>query len=298
MLSLHTNASSLSSLNSLQKSGSKLAVAQTRIGTGYRVNSAMDDAAGLQIATRLQAQSSGMAVAMRNAQNSISMLQTGDALLGEIGTILTRMSDLAVQAADGSYNQADRNAMHEEYVSLSKEVSSIMNNGQYAGEALFRYVVPASDSGKLGSGPIRFQIGDSAAETIVEDFRNSLGDINGALYFSIDNGRLFGFPPDGPNTELSVQASASQMIGTLAQARDAVQSLRSRFGALGNRLQFAYDNLSNMRTNTQNAEGRIMDADYASEAATATKYQMLMQAGTAMLKQSSSLSQLVTSLVQ
>lgn len=298
MLSLHTSASSLSSLNGLQKSGSKLAVAQTRLSTGYRINSAMDDAAGLQIATRLNAQSSGMSVAMRNTQNDISMLQTGDALLGEIGTILTRMSDLAIQAADGTYGQADRNAMHGEYVSLSKEIFSIMTNAQYAGEPLFRYVVDSEKPGRLGKGPIQFQIGATASEVVVDDFRDSLGRINAALYFAIDNGRLFGFPPDGQGTELSVQDSANDMIGALAKASDEVQALRSRFGALGNRLQFAHDNLSHMEQNTTSAAGRIMDADYAAETATATQYQMLMQAGTAMLKQSNSMAQLVMSLVQ
>lgn len=298
MLSLHTNSSSLFALNGLHKSTDKLSVSQQRIGTGYRVNSAMDDAAGLQIATRLNAQSSGMGAAMHNTQNSISMLQAGDALLGEIGDMLTRMSDLAVQASDGSYSQADRDAMDSEYDSLSKQIFSTMNDAQYAGQPLFRYVVDSENPGTLGKGPIQFQIGASSSEVVTEDFRGSLGNINAALYFSIDNGRLFGFPPDGPNTQLDVQSSASQMIGALANARDQVQALRSRFGALSNRLQFAYDNLSSMQVNTKNAQGRIVDTDFATETAEATTNQMLMQAGTAMLKQSNSMSQLVMSLVQ
>lgn len=301
MLSLHTSASSLSSLNGLYKSGNKLATAQNRLGTGYRINSAMDDAAGLQIATRLKAQSSGIAVAKRNTQNGISMLQAGEGLLEEVGNLLTRMSDLAIQAADGAYSQADRNAMHTEYVALSRQIFDVMNDGTYAGEPLFRYVAAPpgpGGPGTFGLGPVQFQIGDTSDQVITEDFRSSLGAINFALYFAIDDGRLFAFPPDGPGTELRTQTAAHALIGDLARAQVAVSDLRSRFGALSNRLQHTYTNLSNMATNTKAAEGRIMDADYATETATATKYQMLMQSGTAMLKQSNSMSQLVMSLVQ
>ena len=102
MLSLHTNAASLSAQNSLSRTQSSLSTSMTRLSTGYRINSSMDDAAGLQIATRLKAQTSGMAVAMRNTQNSTSMLQTADGALGEVSNILVRMKDLATQAADAS----------------------------------------------------------------------------------------------------------------------------------------------------------------------------------------------------
>ena len=102
MLSLHTNVASLSAQDSLGRTQTSLSTSMTRLSTGYRINSAMDDAAGLQIATRLKAQSSGMSVAMRNTQNSISMLQTADGALNEVNNILTRMKDLATQAADGS----------------------------------------------------------------------------------------------------------------------------------------------------------------------------------------------------
>ena len=107
MLSLHTNNAALSAQNSLTRTQSSLSTSMTRLSTGYRINSAMDDAAGLQIATRLKAQTSGMAVAMRNTQNSISMLQTAEGALDEVGNILVRMKDLATQAADGSSSAVD-----------------------------------------------------------------------------------------------------------------------------------------------------------------------------------------------
>ncbi|WP_229260141.1 flagellin N-terminal helical domain-containing protein [Duganella aquatilis] len=144
MLSLRTSLASLSSQNALRRASSTLATSQTRLSTGYRVNSAMDDAAGLQLATRLSAQSSGMAVAMRNTQNGISMLQTADGMLDEVSNLLTRLGELAVQAADGSSTQADRDALHAEYVTQSKQIDQIINEGVYAGKYLMRYIVAPS----------------------------------------------------------------------------------------------------------------------------------------------------------
>ena len=110
MLSLHTNSSALSAQNSISRTQSQLSTSQTRLSTGFRVNSAMDDAAGLQIATRLKYQTSGMTVAMRNTQNSISMMQTAEGALDETSNILVRMKDLATQSADGSSTDDDRTA--------------------------------------------------------------------------------------------------------------------------------------------------------------------------------------------
>ena len=107
MLSLHTNAAALSAQNSISRTQMALSTSQTRLSTGFRVNSAMDDAAGLQIATRLKSQTSGMAVAMRNTQNSISMMQTAEGALDETTNILVRMKDLATQSADASANGSE-----------------------------------------------------------------------------------------------------------------------------------------------------------------------------------------------
>lgn len=301
VLSLHTNPASNAALNGLRKSAQSLATAQDRLGTGKRINSARDDAAGLQVATRLKTQSSGMAAAMRNLQNSTSMLQTGDALLGEIGNLLTRMSDLAIQAADGSFTQADREAMHAEYVGLSEQVLDVMNESRYAGTYLFRYVVapPGPDGpGTFGLGPVTFQIGSSTEESVTVDFRNPLGRINTALYYAIDNGNLHDHPQDGPDTELLSAEAANLMVGKLVEAQQSVLDLRSTLGALGNRFEAAYDNLAQTKLNTDAAAGQIADADFATEVAAMTTSQMLTQSGTAMLKQTSSMSRLVMSLIE
>lgn len=301
MLSLHTNSPLLSAVNNLDRAGKRLSDAQTRLSTGYRINSAADDAAGLQIATRLAAQSSGMAVAMRNTQNTMSILQTADGLMGEADDILHRMSDLAVAAADASSTDADRAGMNAEYVSLSEQVLDIVNESRYGGAYLFRYIVAPpgpNGPGMMGLGPMHFQIGASADESITEDFRPELGRLNASLYYAIDQGNLDGYPVDGPGTDLLTSDAANGLIGTLAEASEDVGALRARFGALGNRMESVFNNLTNMRTNTDRARGQIMDTDYATETAIATRNQMLMNAGTAMIKNATTVMQLAKSLIE
>src|SRR6478672_8631433 len=128
MLSLHTNNAALSAQNSINRTQESLSTSMTRLSTGYRINSAMDDAAGLQIATRLKAQTSGMAVAMRNTQNSTSMLQTASGALEEVSNIMVRMKDLATQAADQSSSGTDKDALQAEFTSLSDELKNIHTN--------------------------------------------------------------------------------------------------------------------------------------------------------------------------
>jgi flagellin len=295
MLSLHTNVAALSAQSTLSRTSKALSASQAHLATGYRVNSAMDDAAGLQIATRLKSQSSGMAVAMRNTQNGMSMLQVADGLMDEVTNILIRVKDLATQAADDSSTPGDRDAMHAEYVTQSEEVFKIINETTYNGEPLIRYTV--SDPGQMGTGPVTFQTGESKSEKITIDFRPLLGQLNGSLYFALDNGHLFGYPVDDPNTELTSADHARIVMDKATDALKDVSALRAQFGALGNRLQSAFNNLSNIKANTEAARGRIVDADYATETANATSEQMLAQAGISMLKQSNSMPQLVMALV-
>ncbi|QBE65662.1 flagellin N-terminal helical domain-containing protein [Pseudoduganella lutea] len=293
MLSLHTNNAALSAQNSLSRTQSTLSTSMTRLSTGYRINSAMDDAAGLQIATRLKTQTSGMQVAMRNTQNSISMLQTADGALDQTTNILNRMKDLATQAADGSSTAADKTAMQGEYDSLADELTNIFGNTKFGGTELFK-----TTGGKLNAA-ISFQIGADSAEKLDADFTTELGTATDATSgigsvstrFSANN-----VAPGAVGTELT--ASANATISKLATAIDSVSALRSKIGAVSNRLDHVNSNLSNISTNTKAAAGRIMDVDFATESASMTSNQMLLQAGTAMLKQSNSQSSLVMSLLQ
>ncbi|RRN81029.1 MULTISPECIES: flagellin [Pseudoxanthomonas] len=276
MLSLHTNSAGLTIRNNLASSNAALSTSMTRLGTGYKINSAADDAAGLQIATRLLAQTRGMSVAAQNTQNGISLMQTAEGALQEFTNIVLRMKDLATQAADGSTTTSDLTALDAEYQDLVKELGNILSNTTYGGEALL-------DGGKL-AGSVSFQIGATAAETMSVDI-------------SADITKLKDF--QGTNaSDLTTSGNASALISTLNTTLDDVGAARSKLGAAQNRLTHTYNNLQNMQTNTTDARGRIMDVDYASETANMTAKNILMQAGTSMLKQSSQMSQMVLSLLQ
>lgn len=387
MLSLHTNAAALSAQSSISKTQSSLSTSMTRLSTGYRINSAMDDAAGLQIATRLKAQTSGMAMAMRNTQNATSMIQTADGALGETVNILVRMKDLATQAADGSSTVDDQKAMQSEFDTLTNELSNVLGNTSFAGaklmsvaasagekasalsksisdgllvtdastgttfkatsagsllataitlnsttpnttnaaavvtattnkltadkadqvakataaaSAAYSTAANASDAANNGkfSDNLQFQIGASTKETMSFNLAAQLGDMQTALKGATANFNTFGAAASTPGTELTTPANASAAIDKLQTAIDAVGTSRSALGAAANRLDKVYSNLSNVSTNTQAASGRIMDTDFATESSNMTASQMLLQAGTAMLKQSNSMSSMVMSLLQ
>jgi len=291
MLSLHTNNAALSAQNAIGRTQSSLSTSMTRLSTGYRINSAMDDAAGLQIATRLKAQTSGMAVAMRNTQNSTSMLQTAEGALDEVSNMLIRMKDLATQAADASSTSADKTAMQSEYDALGKELNNVLKNTTFAGANLL-----AGTNGTLITGAMTFQIGASASETMSVDMSAAMSAVGTAVSaattkYSTPAGATAG-------TEITSSANATTAITNLSTALDKVGTLRSDLGAAANRLEHVYNNLSNISTNSKAAMGRIMDVDFAAESANMTSNQMLLQASTAMLKQSNSMSSMVMSLLQ
>ncbi|MBQ5963916.1 flagellin [Massilia sp. ZL223] len=284
MLSLHTNAAALSAQNSISRTQSSLSTSMTRLSTGFRINSAMDDAAGLQIATRLKAQSSGMAVAMRNTQNSISMLQTAEGALDEVTNMLVRMKDLATQAADQSSTSDDKIAMQEEFNNLGQELGNVLKNTKFGGETLL--------VGGTVASAMTFQIGAETAETMSVDLSAAMSAMESAVSTATSN---YAAASTGAS-ELTATANAT--IDLLKTAIADVGTVRSGLGAAANRLNHVYNNLANISTNTKNATGRIMDVDFASESANMTSNQMLLQAGTAMLKQSNSMSSMVMSLLQ
>ncbi|NMG63558.1 Lateral flagellin [Azoarcus indigens] len=294
MLSLHTNAAALSTTAAVGSNQKALSTSMTRLGTGYRINSAMDDAAGLQIATRLEAQTRGMSVAMRNTQNGISMMQVAEGAFEEVTNILMRMKDLATESATASATDDDRTAMQSEFDALGSELANIIKNTSFGGEKLFSSGTTLDGTGGKLSDALTFQIGATSDETMEVDTSTALGDLATAL---ADISTMFAATPTA-GTEISAATDANTMIDTIADALDDVGSLRSQLGAASNRLDHVYNNLSNMSTNTTEARSRIMDVDYASETANMTSKQLLMQASTSMLKQSSSMSQLVLSLMQ
>ncbi|RHW20072.1 lateral flagellin LafA [Pseudomonas jilinensis] len=276
-LSIHTNYSALITQTSLNKTNSSLGTNQQRLSTGFRINSAADDAAGLQIATRLNAQSRGMDVAMRNTQDGVSLLQTAEGAFQEMTDIMQRMKDLATQAANDTNSADDRTALKSEFDALAAEVDNILGNTKYAGEALF------AGGGKF-TAAVNLQIGASAAETMAVDVSAALTTLNtewtAAKAGTLDNA-----------------ANAGAAITLMETALDSVTAMRSDFGANINRLNHTANNLANMRDNTEMAKGRIMDADFARESANMTKNSMLMQSGISMLRQAGQMPGMVMSLL-
>ncbi|WP_278807825.1 flagellin [Obesumbacterium proteus] len=278
-LSIFTNASSMASTNALNKSNSLLSTSMERLGTGKRINSAADDAAGLQIASRLQGQTNGMTVAKRNIADATSMLQTAEGAFDEVSNIMYRMKDLATQAANDTNSTEDRASLQSEFTELNKELKNIMDNTQYGGTKLL-----TGASGLAKTGGLNFQIGASNAETLNVDMGTKLGGLSTTI------GTLSGL-------KLDTATSASGAIGQLEGSLKEVGSLRSTLGANINRLGHTAANLANMQDNTELALGNIRDADFASEASTMTRQQMLAQTSMSMLKQSNSMSGMVMSLL-
>ncbi|MCC2974373.1 flagellin [Massilia sp. IC2-476] len=283
MLSLHTNNAALSAQTSINRTQNSLSTSMTRLSTGYRINSAMDDAAGLQIASRLKAQTSGMAVAMRNTQNSTSMLQTAEGALDEVGNMLVRMKDLATQAADASSTDDDKKAMQSEFDALGLELKNVLQNTTFGGTKLL--------VGGTVASSMTFQIGASSSETMAVDLSADMTQMASDVSTATAN-----YTSTTTGTELTSSANAT--IASLETALNSVNKVRSGLGAAANRLEHVYNNLSNISTNSKAATGLIMDVDFATESANMTSNQMLLQAGTAMLKQSNSMSSMVMSLLQ
>ena len=286
-LSIFTSASSMSSTNAMNKANNLLSTAMERLGTGKRINSAADDAAGLQIATRLQGQTNGMTVAQRNISDATALLQTAEGAFDEVSNIMYRMKDLATQAANDTNGTQDRDAISAEMTELNKELSNIMGNTKYAGENLFQDTKDASGnvtaSAKFTSG-MNFQIGSSTGEKLNVDVSAQLSAITSTLS-DLESGTVDSFD------------NAQDMISKLDGAIGEVGTMRSSLGANINRLGHTAANLANMKDNTDLALSNIQDADYATEASTMTRNQLLAQTSMSMLKTSNSMSSMVMNLL-
>ncbi|MGL5707008.1 MAG: lateral flagellin LafA [Aeromonas sp.] len=274
-LSIHTNFASLTTQNQLNSTNKMLSNAMQRLGTGLRINSAADDAAGLQIATRLQAQSNGQKVGMSNAQNAISMMQTAEGAMDEMSNIAQRMKDLATQAANGTNSADDMGALDKEYVELQKELKNITDNTTFGGTNLLTTKF---------AGDVAFQVGGEAGEVVTVNVKTDLKAVTDVTSLA------------APVSSLS--SAAGTAMADMKTLLDNIGKARSGFGANINRLEHTVANLSNMKENTDMAKGRIMDADFAQESTNMTKNQMLMQAGMSVLSNSNQMTGMVTSLLR
>ncbi|CZF86036.1 lateral flagellin LafA [Grimontia marina] len=279
-LSMHTNYASLVTQNTLNNTSNLLNNAMERLSTGYRINSAADDAAGLQIANRLDSQTRGMNVAMRNAQDGISMMQTAEGAMDEMTNIVYRMSDLATQALNGSNGADELAALDAEYQQLTAELTNIMDNTSFGGNKLLK-------TGSFAAGAVSFQIGATSAERLAVDVSAELGDLDTAV-------AGLGDLTTAANADAALKALKETDGGILKN----LGQTRAAFGANINRLEHTIVNLGNMTENTAAAKGRITDADFAVESSNMTKNQMLMQAGTTVLSQTNQLPGMAMSLLR
>ena len=275
-LSVQTNFAQMVAMTNMNKSNNALQGAMERLGTGFRINKASDDAAGLQIANRLTAQTKGINVAIRNAQDATGMLQTADSSLSEITDIAYRMKELATQSANDTNSAADRGALDDEYQELKTEVGRIMQDTKFGGDLLL-------EGGKLGTAPVNFQIGESVGEVLAFDATAEIGAITAAY---------------GANMDVTTQVNASAEITNVDTLINAVGDARSKMGANINRLEFTINNQTAVSQGAEAAKGRIMDADFAVETANLSKQQLLMQSGVSVLAQAKQSGQLVSSLLR
>ncbi|MGL4449074.1 MAG: lateral flagellin LafA [Aeromonas sp.] len=283
-LSIHTNYSSLTTQNQLNRTNNSLATSMQRLGTGLRINSAKDDAAGLQMATRLNAQSSGMAVGSRNASDAISMMQTAEGAMDEMTNITQRMKDLATQGANGTATSADRKAVGSEMKELAAEMKNIQDNTKFGGEKLF------GSAGKFGKA-VTFQIGEGSSEKLTVDASKNLSSVSKAISTMTKDFST-------ASSTAIAQSTFNKQISTLGAVLDTIGAVRSQFGANINRLEHTQNNLANMKENTDLAKGRIMDADFAAETTNKTKQEMLLQAGMTVLGSANQMTGMVSSLMR
>lgn len=271
-LYIQTNVASLAAQRNVHRNQSALGKSFDRLSSGYRINTAADDAAGLAISESMKSQIRSYTVAERNAADGISMAQTAEGALGDVHDVLGRMRELAMQSSNGSLTDTDRGYIDTEFAQLKDEVSRIQDSAKFNGKEL----IGASTSS------ITFQVGlnNTAADQITVDFGNV--SLTGLVATSLSVGSLSG---------------AQGALSTIDTAIGAVSTARSGFGAAMNRLEVASSNIQTMRLNLSAANSRIRDVDVASEAASMSRNQVLTQAGVSVLAQANQQPQVALSLL-
>jgi len=276
---INTNIMSLNAQRNLSATQSALATSVQRLSTGLRVNSAKDDAAGLAIAERMNTQVRGMNVAIRNANDAISLSQTAEGSLSKINDMGQRMRELAVQSANATNSDSDRKNLDAEYQALAQEIKRNLAGAAFNGTKLF-----------ATAAALTFQVGANAATTdqITINTENLAGD---AKFTAVIGNNA---KPDG----IATVTAASAALGKLDDMLALVNAKRAEFGATQNRFEAVIQTLQVSAENQTAARSRIMDADFASETAALTRAQVLQQAGTSMLSQANSLPNNVLSLLR
>lgn len=287
MAVVNTNVNATVAQNALVRNERQMNTAMERLSTGQRINGAKDDAAGLAISSRMTSQVRGLEVGIRNANDAISMISTADGALVEVGNMLQRMRELALQSANGTTTSADRNYLNSEYSNLLTEIDRIAQNTQWNGSSILNHATTASST-------FAYQVGANGGQTISVDF----GDFNntGASGVMQDLNSAHGSIAAG--TTASAMTTATSAVVSIDSAIASVNSQRATFGGAINQLTYAVDNLASVKVNAEASRSRILDTDYAVETSELARTQIIQQAGTAMLAQANQLPQTVLSLLQ
>jgi len=257
---INNNISALNTRNQLYVTNTAMSKSMEKLSSGKRINRAADDAAGLSISEKMRAQIRGLNQAVRNAQDGISFIQTAEGALDEVSNMLVRLKELAVQKANGTYNGEDKSNLALEMDQLGEEIKSIYQNTKFNGMNVL-------------STPISIAVDDTARKVDI----NAITSTTAADFNNL---------------------SSTSTVGDIDNAIKSINQARATYGSMQNRLESTVRNLKTTAENLQAAESRIRDTDMAEEMSTFTKYNILVQAGTAMLAQANMLPQNVLSLLR
>jgi flagellin len=269
-LRIQSNVEAFNAHRHLVSSSDAMAKSMERLSSGYRINRAADDAAGLAISEKLTAQVGGLDQAQRNAQDAVSLVQTAEGAMNEVHSMLQRVRDLAVQFNNGTLSTSDKAAITAEVSQLCAEIDRIGSQTKFNNIALLS-----------GGGAITFQVGAADGETI-----------------SVNAATLFGGSTADIDSAIFNFSGSTVTLASIDAAIDNVSATRSTFGSVQNRLEHTLNNLASYEENLQASESRIKDVDMASEMVNFTKNQILQQAGTSMLAQANQAPQGVLSLLR
>ena len=276
---INTNIGSENAIRLLDKTSRSQAISMDRLTSGLRINSSKDDAAGLSVVTNMNSQIRGLNMAVRNANDGLSMVQVMDGAMEEVTNMLQRQRELTIQAMNGTYTSAQRSDMQTEFSQLTAEMQRIGSTTKFNGIAVFQSTSveaigfqvgwESGGSNRIGSGSLMLDV--------------SFGDISGSL------------------ASPSFTGSAADMSGTISALSgilSTIQTTRARWGAIMNRLDYTVTNLQNVSKNITASRSQILDTNYALESANLARTQVLQQAGMSMLSQSNQMSQNVMSLLK
>jgi flagellin len=316
---INTNISATIATNALARNERQMSTAMERLSTGLRINSARDDAAGLAISSRMKAVVSGLTMASKNANDAISMLEVAEGATLEIGNMLVRMRELAVQSSSGTYSDTDRDALDLEFGALMSEIDRIAKNTSWNTMTILDGGDdPVDTTASVSKSSLAIQLGPNSSQTMTLEFKSwvpsTTVDMDATTAAGANGGgandegggdTAYGtaalyWSDGGTPTPINIDtvANAAFAINQLDAAILGVSTERAKYGAYMSRLEHSSDNLLNVAQNTNQSRSRIEDADYAVETSELARTQIIQQAGTAMLAQANQSKQSVLQLLQ